>query len=70
MRHAARSRKYRERLREGRIVLAVQIEPERLVPMLLSGRNLETETESRVEIARALERAIEEAIDMYETKLA
>jgi hypothetical protein len=68
-RHAERTRHYRERIREGRIVLRVQVEIDRLVPMLVSGKNLEAESENRCVIARALERAIEEAIATYELAL-
>ena len=71
MRHAERTRLYRQRLREGRRVLAVRVETERLVPMLISGKHLrEADEEDRFEIARALERAIAEAIAIYEAELA
>lgn len=70
MRHAERTRLYRERIREGRIVLAVRVETERLVPMLISGKHLrKADEEDRCEIARALERAIAEAINIYEAEL-
>ena len=68
-RHAERSRHYRARIREGRIVLRVQVEIDRLVPMLVGGKYLEAESENRCVIERGLEQAIEEAIATYELAL-
>jgi hypothetical protein len=66
---AERARRHRARLREGRVIVSICIEPERLVPMLLAGIYLQAETEARTQLAQAIERMLQDAIRGYEASL-
>jgi hypothetical protein len=62
---AARVQRYRDRIRDGRIVVSVEIDVVDVVEMLVDAGVLAAWTDDREEIGRAVERQLQTLIELH-----